>query len=347
MFSFVFSLPIARFSAPISKTEALKIIHSTDKVEHLFTHCLIAHPEIAFQVGNPYGKHLDRDCLTATEFRRILQALYENNYALVDIYSTFSGNGLTARRIDFTFPKDKKPLVLSFDDVVYAEKNKGKGMCDKLILGENEEILAYTENAKTTAHKEEFVPILEDFIEKHPDFSYNGARGILFLTGFDGILGYRTQRTSTNRQTEIEKVKPLVQTLKKKGWIFGSHSYSHGHMRKYTPEQMQNDVEKWQKEVEPLVGKTSLYAYPYGEWVIGENCSDLRAKTLLNAGFSLFFGVGSSPYYVKMPLSSDEKLLFQDRCAMDGVSLRAGYCDRFFNSREIYDNLRPISHPLL
>ena len=115
---------------------------------------------------------------------------------------------------------------------------------------------------------------------------------------------------------------------------------SDGRTRVVPPE----DVEKWKNEVEPLVGKTNLYAYPYGEWAIGENCTDLRAKTLLNAGFSLFFGVGASPYYLKMPLPSEQKLLFQDRCAMDGVSLRAGNCNRFFNSAEIYDHSRPIPY---
>lgn len=312
----------------------------------MFTHCLIAHPEIAFQKDNPYGKHLDRDCLTSNEFQRILLALYNNGYALVNAYSTFSGQGTNAHRIAFTFPKNKKPLILSFDDVVYAEKNKGKGMCDKLILDGNGEIAAYTKNADHSVHKQEFIPILEDFIKKYPDFSFDGARGILFLTGFDGILGYRTHRNAENRKSEIEKVKPIIQKLKNSGWIFGSHSYSHGHMQKYTPEQMKSDVEKWENEVKPLVGETSLYAYPYGEWIIGENCSDLRTKILLNAGFSLFFGVGASPYYVKMPLSSEIKLLFQDRCAMDGVSLRNGNCNRFFDAKAVYDNARPVSFPV-
>ncbi|MFQ9739281.1 MAG: hypothetical protein ACLR06_17395 [Christensenellaceae bacterium] len=56
-------------------------------------------------------------------------------------------------------------------------------------------------------HGEEFVPIVEEFVAKHPDFSYRGARGTIFLTGFDGILGYRTQRDSPNRKRETEKAK--------------------------------------------------------------------------------------------------------------------------------------------
>ena len=38
----------------------------------------------------------------------------------------------------------------------------------------------------------DFVTILEKFIADHPDFSYQGARAILAVTGYDGLFGYRT-----------------------------------------------------------------------------------------------------------------------------------------------------------
>lgn len=343
---FAFCAPTPKSFVRLTNAEEVKTVRAGDQIEHLFTHCLISHPEIAFRQGNPYGKYLDQDCLTATEFEKILHELYRNGYALVDVRSTFVGCGTDAKRTDFYFPKNKKPLVLSFDDVVYAQKNQGKGMSDKLVLTDSGEIAAYTKKAEKHLHKKEFVPILEDFIQKHPDFSYKNARGVIFLTGFDGVLGYRTHRNAPNRESEKAKVKPLVQALKEKGWIFGSHSYAHGHMLKYTAEQMQADVEKWKNEVEPIVGATQLYAYPYGEWAIGENCGDERASILLKAGFSLFFGVGNDPFYVKMPLSSERKLLFQDRCNMDGVSLRSGKCNRLFDCKAVYDPIRPVPYPI-
>ena len=36
------------------------------------------------------------------------------------------------------------------------------------------------------------VPLIDRFVEEHPDFSYRGAKGIVALTGYNGILGYRT-----------------------------------------------------------------------------------------------------------------------------------------------------------
>lgn len=77
-------------------------------------------------------------------------------------------------------------------------------------------------------------------------------------------------------------------------------------MKKYTEEQMTSDLNKWKTEVEPLVGATQLYAYPYGEWILGANCSDIRQQALIQAGFRLFCGVGESPYYTKMPLGEHQ-----------------------------------------
>lgn len=334
-------------AVPSRTTENLVTITASDRVEHLFTHNLIAHPEIAFAAGNSYGKNLDEDCLTPKEFRAILNELYKNGYALVSATETFAETDGEATRIPFLFPKGKTPLVLSFDDVVYARKNQGKGTSSKLILGENGEILAQTvfKDGAIKTHGEEFAPILEVFIEAHPDFSYHGARGVIFLTGFDGVLGYRTDRNSENRESETRQTETVISALKEKGWLFGCHSYSHRHIKRSTPQQVQDDIEKWKNEVEPLTGKTSLFAYPYGEWVFGENGNDERQKILKGAGFSLFFGVGNLPFYAKMPLkSSGEKYLFQDRCPMDGISLRKNACARFFDCAAVYDSRRPMPH---
>lgn len=329
------------------KTKNLTLFEKNGCIEHLFTHNLIAHPKIAFEKGNAYGKHLDRDCLTPTEFKRILKKLHENGYALIDAKETFSVKDGKAERIAFSFPRGKKPLILSFDDVVYARKNLGKGTADRLECDENgNDVYAVTtmKNDEIVRHREEFVPILEDFIKEYPDFSFNGARGIIFLTGFDGILGYRTDRNSPNLKEETKKALFTANALKEKGWIFGCHSYAHGHMQKYSAEQMKNDVQKWKTEVEPIVGKTPLYAYPYGERALGENGDDERQKALTDAEFCVFYGVGKDAFYAKMPLKSKgERHLFQDRCPMDGISLRANLCSRFFNCQDVYDETRPMS----
>ena len=129
-----------------TENDSVKLVASNTRetVEHLFTHNLISHPEIAFAYGNTYGKNLDEDCLTPKEFRAILNALHQNGYALVNATETFAECDGGAHRIPFLFPENKKPLILSFDDIVYARKNQGKGTSSRLITDDKGNIFAET-----------------------------------------------------------------------------------------------------------------------------------------------------------------------------------------------------------
>ena len=81
-------------------------------------------------------------------------------------------------------------------------------MVDKIILDETGNLATYTKNApdkQNISYDKEFINILSNFIKKHPSFSFNNAKGLLCLTGYDGILGYRTNLTGINRESEIIK----------------------------------------------------------------------------------------------------------------------------------------------
>ena len=55
------------------------------------------------------------------------------------------------------------------------------------------------------------VPLIDSFVKEHPDFSYKGAKGIIALTGYNGILGYRTDISYQERPDDLnaDKVKWL------------------------------------------------------------------------------------------------------------------------------------------
>ena len=91
-------------------------------------------------------------------------------------------------------PAGKKPLVLSVDDVNYYEYMNDDGFATNLTLdGDGELTNTYIDASGATTHGSFDVPtIVDDFVEDHPDFSYRGARGVLALTGYNGVLGYRT-----------------------------------------------------------------------------------------------------------------------------------------------------------
>lgn len=317
----------------------------TSNVEHLFTHCLIAYPEIAFKHNNQMREHYAIDCITNKEFINILDELYKRNYILVSLNSCFNVENGIAIKTKIKIPVGKKPLVLSFDDVNYDHKKMGMGMVDKIIVDENGNLASLTKigNYEDIRYDVEFIPILEQFVKNHPDFSLNNAKGVLNLTGYDGILGYRTSHTNqTNREEEILNAKKVVNKLKENGWEFASHSYGHYHMNKISLEKWENEVNLWKEEVESIVGKTKIYVYPYGEWQVfdnGEICE--KHRLLQDAGFYLFCGVGMNTYYSYLP-NKLHRVLFMDRKCVDGSTLNANRKELFpfFNPKLVIDSIR-------
>ncbi|MEG1963838.1 MAG: polysaccharide deacetylase family protein [Clostridia bacterium] len=311
----------------------------TTEVAHLFTHALISQ-DIGFDKKNDMNKYYEQDCLSANEFEDILMRLYQNDYVLVDIDSVYyHQKGKIFKKMP-NVPLGKKPLILSFDDINFYVKKMNLGMNDKIIVS-NGKLATYTKNAKNQInYNNEVVTVLENFIAKHPTFSVNNARGIICLTGFDGILGYRTNAKSPIRATEIESVKPVIALLKQKNWKFACHSFGHYHMQQQTETAFCNDIASWINEVEPLVGKTNLYCYPYGEWQIS-NPNNLNGKHqfLQQNGFDVFFSVGDAKYFVA---KCNNTFLFQDRIPLDGNTLlkRKRILQPYFDTANLLDKRR-------
>lgn len=309
------------------------------EVEHFFTHCLIVNPKLAFSDTNFMAKDYDKDCLTSTEFEQIIENFYNKGYVLVNANETFKvlDNGTAIKRQLLNL-NGKKPLILSIDDVNYDHRKMHLGMADKLAVDSYGKLCSIIDGKLD--YKREFISILENFIEKYPDFSHNGAKAMLCLTGYDGVFGYRTQ---TGNIDEINGAKKVAKALKKKGYYFGCHSYGHYHMKKVSNSIFDSEINNWKKEVEPLIGKTKIYVYPYGENLILENGKlAYKHKLLLNYGFKLFCGVGDKHFYSYYPFNTkkENQVLFMDRRPMDGYSLRMhqNEYEKFFDCNAVYDN---------
>ena len=342
-------------------------------VEHLFFHPIIAYPQYAFHESpstqsQRYG--LDDWMVTVDEYNKILQSVYEKGYILVrmeDVWSEYTDEAgeQRMRRNTLMLPEGKKPLVISFDDVNYYPYMLAEGFTSKLVVGDDGEIWAecvdpYTGETFNTKELDA-TPILDTFVYEHPDFSLNGAKAIFSLTGYYGILGYRTQNDrdiaadsperpafEQYRAAEIEAVKPVIARLKETGWTFGSHTWGHIRLDSKPLETVIRDTERWAEEVGSLVGPTSILFYPHGGRPDGGDWKQTgeRFKYLQSQGFRVFASVGTSSFsYIKPDICA----VICDRLHPDGTTLRGGkngqtlgWYMQFYDARDIIDlDVRP------
>ena len=159
---------------------------------------------------------------TISEFNAIMEQMYARGYVLVDIHDMVkqvkTDDGKTVyKQGDIYLPEGKKPFVLSVDDVNYYQymtdgdgdgyaDAKGDGFAHKLVIGKDGKVTNeyYEKDGTLVTGSYDVLPLLEDFIEKHPDFSYRGAKGILAVTGYEGVFGYHTHPDWKEKLTSDE-----------------------------------------------------------------------------------------------------------------------------------------------
>jgi hypothetical protein len=273
----------AQPSPPPEPTPEPSLVPYDVWVEHIFFHPLMAYPQLSFSGYLSDG--FDDWFVTVEEYERILLALYQNDYILVDINSVWSmteaenGQKRMARNT-LMLPEGKKPLIISFDDVNYYDYMREFGVVYKLIVGSDGEIWSWgldPDGNEVVSQDLDIITILTKFCKEHPDFSHNNAKGCIGLTGYQGILGYRTQTDRDNpayetiRQTEIEAVKPVVAKLKEDGYTFASHTWGHISLEKCGLSKVRSDTQRWLDEVGSLVGETQVLLYPFGSRADGND----------------------------------------------------------------------------
>jgi len=305
-------------------------------VLNIFFHPLVARPEIAFKSSR--RDHFLEWYVTAGEYWKILYELYKKDYVLVDInelYEVTNVNGVKrVRGIKPLIPEGKKPMILSIDDLSYYSFVKENASVHKLVIDSNGSIAAWTDNGDggELSYDLDVVTYLEEFIKQYPDFSIRGAKGIIALTGYEGVLGYNThQLNAPGYQEEKEKAIAVVNKLKETGWHFASHSWGHPNLPNIDMTWFLNDANRWDREVRPIVGDTDLYIYPFGAGV--ENQEE-KHRVLRNRGFNIFFGVGPGFGYIER-----QSYIYYDRRNIDGFYFRVfrNRSDRLFDIENVID----------
>jgi len=307
------------------------------KIYHIFFHSLILYPELAF--SGQRAKQYNDWMTTRKEFIAILDKLYNNDFVLADIEEVRKAkvNGKP-----FMFPKDKKPLIISVDDVNYYDYMINDGFAEKLVIDDNgivANLVKTPQNNYVIDYQGDVMPILNAFVEKYPDFSHNGAKGIVAVTGYQGVFGYRI---TSLIEGELEQAKfqamEVATKLKQNGWQIACHSYSHSIKFKdgsISLASFKSDIEKWQQHIAPIVGNTNIFIAPFGTQFATNSA---QFDILAQYGFDIYCSVCKN-----MKTSTYKGFLINERLNFDGFTMLkypSRITESFFDLTGIVDPIR-------
>lgn len=327
-----------------------------DEITHIFFHTLIVDTDRAFDEDYTSSGY-NLVMTTVDEFKKIMKQMYDRGYVLVSLHDIAhvekdsDGNEVMTKG-EILLPEGKKPFVLSQDDVCYYEYMENDGFACRLFIDDYGKPSCEYKDADGNVHygAYDLVPILEEFIEEHPDFSYRGARGILALTGYNGVFGYRTdtayENTNTNYKADIEEAKKTAQGLRDAGWELASHSWGHLNLGQVSYERFKTDTDKWENRVESIIGDTDIIIYSFGDdigsWYPYEHDNE-RYNYLYGKGFRYFCNVDSAQYWVQLT----DEYLRQGRRNLDGQRMYedlSGDAERLkdlMDVESVFDPARP------
>jgi peptidoglycan/xylan/chitin deacetylase (PgdA/CDA1 family) len=277
-------------------------------VEHLFFHPLVTDPGRTFHA--PDAKDWKDYFVTVQEFTRIVGSLYRKGWVLVDIHAAVSGHLMV--------PAHRRPIVISIDDLNYTDWMQAAGLAWRMVLDPQGRIAVEVRDRHgkhpRISRTDDIVPILDDFVRLHPDFSVDGAKGVIGETGTEGVLGERTNARKTPGWAQrVARAKAMVAVLKATGWTFASHSYAHPDLSLVSLDTTIRDSRRWRNEVEPIIGSTDVYLYPYG------SVPTLAVRLVLHRrfGFRIFGSIDVIPGAIH-----DHGMIEMYRRHIDGISFR-------------------------
>ena len=274
---------------------------------------LVADPERAY-ADVDYGNSLENNFITVSEFQKILERLYANDYILVsprEFIETTNESGIASYKYkELLLPEGKKPIVLTQTNVNYNQylvdsdgdmlADQGTcGIASKLVVQDDGsiacELIDAAGNVSTGAY--DLVPILDAFVEEHPDFSYRGAKAVLALTGYNGLFGYRTQAEARARfgeeeyQKNVATIQKIADTLKKTGYELACYTYDNAPYGVLSLSEIQADMNLWNDEVVPILGAMDIMVFAQGSDInSGILYSGDKYDYLKSLGFYYFLG---------------------------------------------------------
>ena len=285
------------------------------KVLHLSVQMLIADPERAFN-DDSFASSFRKNFMTTEEFTRVLSILYDSGYMLVnteDLITTTEGptGGQIYASKPLYLPQGRTPLLLTQTNVNYPNylidsdwdnipDKGGCGFASKLIVDDNGKLTCEYVDAEgnTLYGAYDMVPILEDFITSHPDFSYKGARATIAVSGYEGLFGHRTDPDLESKigtaayEAQLDEIRNIANTLTQRGYKLACFTYNDESYATMSATEISADLTEWVSEIVPIIGSLDTFVYARDGDIADSNTSYMGEKYqhLSDAGFRIFYG---------------------------------------------------------
>ena len=354
-----------------------------ETVTHIFFHSLIVDTDRAFDGDFEEGGY-NMYMTTVDEFIGIMTQMYERGYVLISpydlAYEVTKDDGTTTFTYgDIRLPAGKTPFLMSQDDLNYYSymigSGNGKnetpiftdetndGFASRIVIDPETgyPVCEYVDADGNVLYGDyDLVPVLETFIQEHPDFSYHGARAILGMTGYEGVFGYRTKPSYEKQlnemhergeypytyEQEVQMAKDVAQCLRDHGWILASHSYGHPAYGERSAEAVETDSDKWENTVETIIGETDVILYPHGSDIHTwrkYTFENAKFAALYEDGFRYFFNVDSNTYWNQL----GPNYFRGGRRNLDGFRMyhHPEKLADLFNVADVFDKARPLPVP--
>ena len=367
----------AAVTAKISEYEtadaALVPYENMSSITHIYFHSLIVDPERAFD-DDANAPTYNMNYTTVTEFKAILESLYQKGFVLVSPYDVATQtvdeqNVSTFSYSEIRLPTGKTPFMMSQDQVnyygsmigaadgsnetpVFASAD-GDGFASKLVLEGGEITCEYMDaSGKVTTGDYDLIPILESFIEEHPDFSYHGARAIIAVSGYEGVFGYRTKPSyetalgADEYAAEVEAAKEVAQYLRDNGWDLASMTYGMPNYGSVDSVHVDNDSTKFEETVESIIGETDILIFPNGSDIAGLEMytgNNYKFAVLYEDGYRYFFNKDNTVAWHQIGAN----YFRGNRRSLDGYRLYhfPEMLEDLVNAEDILDTARPLPVP--
>lgn len=353
-------------AAGFEEAKAACVSWPLEEVTHVFYHILVKDPSKAFD-GDYKSDGYNQVMTTIDEFNKITQSMYDKGYVMVSIKDMMTANeDGTMTRGEILLPPGKIPFVLSQDDVCYYHYMDGDGYASRLIVDEEGKVRnEYVEDdGSISVGDYDMVPLIDRFVEEHPDFSYRGAKGIVALTGYNGILGYRTDISYETRPDDLDEIKvkwldahpdfdlekeregakKVADAMKANGWEFASHTWGHQNVGEISMEKLQADTQKFKENVDPLIGGTDIIIFAFGtDLTQVEDYSGDKFEYLKGQGYNYYCNVDSTQYFVQLR----DRYFRQGRRNLDGYRMyyNPEMVEDLFDASAVFDPSRPTPVP--